>query len=307
MQVTASVPDHELHNGVFRSISSDCMRPKIFLFFLPNFPALCNIISHKTLFPHAHSGLCKWRLESLSTVESRRFSAIVEFSQEQVGVKHPAWKMYLHSGRSGRSSSGSWPTHRYFFLPSLTCNHIFQVHLSTCHTEWCIALKKAKQVITFPQSSAVERSDLIWSWGAMKWHRKCKKIECSHAGREAGLLVPWNNQQHRHTIHLCTGSLFLTGLWFGTWLHSHGRYIFGKMWIRQVNNFLLCGLQPPVVAAQALHRATDIQHPPDPWDPPQKIGLFQAFMMEKIFFLNPTLPMAGELLRVVHTVLQLLI
>lgn len=55
---------------------------------------------------------------------------------------------------------------------------------------------------------------------------------------------PWNNQQLGQTIHLQTGSSLLPGLWFGTWLHYHGRYIFGKMWIRQVNNFLLHGLQP---------------------------------------------------------------
>lgn len=89
-------------------------------------------------------------------------------------------------------------------LTDIFSNHIFQVHLSTCHTEWCITLKKAKQVITFPQSSAVERSDLIWSWGAMKWHRKHKKIERSCAGREAGLLIPMEQpaaQTHHPSLH----------------------------------------------------------------------------------------------------------
>lgn len=280
MQVTASVPDHDLHNGVFRSISSNCLRPKIFLFFLPNFSTLCNIISHRTLFPHAHSGLCNWGLESLSTVESiRRFSAIAEFSQEPIGVKHPAWKIYLHSGRSSRSSSGSWPTRRYFFLPSLTCNHIFQVHLSTCHMPWCITLKRAKQVITFPQSSAVERSDLLWSWGAMKWHRKCTKLEDSHAGREAGLLIPVE-QPAAWTHHSSLHRLFISP-WFLIWLHYHGRYIFGK--IRQVNNFLLHDLQPSVVAAQALHRDTDIQHPPDPWVSPKKLDCSRLLWWKRYF------------------------
>lgn len=279
---SASVPDHELHNGVFRSISSHCMRLKIFLFFLPNSPTLCNTINHRTIFPGAHSGLCKWRLESLSTVQSKRFSAIVEFSQEPVRVKHPAWKIYLHSGRSGRSSSGSWPTHWYFFLPSLTCNHIFQVHLSPCHTQWCITLKKAKQVITFPQSSAVERSDLIWSWGAMKWHRKYPKVEHSPAGRGGVCSSLWNNQ-HRHTIHLSTGSLVLPALGCGTWLHYHGRYIFELF-----PSAWPCDGSPGSAQSHG-HSA-----PSSSLSPRKGTGLFQAFIMENIFSSIPPFQWLGS-------------
>lgn len=50
---------------------------------------------------------------------------------------------------------------------------------------------------------------------------------------------PWRNQQPRHTIHLCTRSLFPPGLWFGTWFNYHRRYIFGKMWIRWIISFCM--------------------------------------------------------------------
>lgn len=121
----------------------------------------------------------------------------------------------------------------------------------------------------------------------MKWHRKCTKIECSHAESKRVCSSGWNAQQHKRTIHLHRGSLLLPTLRFGTLASLPLEMRFpGAPGMKQVPSD---PRQPPV--------------------PPSTLGSCRAPVLsqQNIFSPVPPLLMAGELPHGLWTALQLFV